>query len=181
MMADHKNFFTEKLLAQQKVDPSLQEKYRKELTDMLEVKIEGRRKMLGIFIVAIRYVIGLISLFVFFYIPNTLGIYRNFCGILGVVLVTLSIFGAVVILKGVYKHRTHGNIGAAIVFYGFIAAWVALLATESSEPIIAILGTLILIIACTKMILNQMKQSELNTREQLLKQEYRLAEVLPRD
>ncbi len=178
-MADHEKNFTAKLLAQQKVDPALQEKYRKELKNMLEVKIEGGRKILSIVIVAIRYAIGLISLFLFFYFPIGLGIYRIFCGILGLTLITLSILGIVIIIKGVFKYRTHGNIGAAIVFYGFIAAWIALLASGSSEPLIAILGTLILVGAFTKMMLNLIKQSKLDTREQILKQEYRLAEMPP--
>ncbi len=179
-MADHEKIFTDKLLAQQTADPALREKFRKELTDMLEVKIEGGRKKLSIVIVAIRYVISLMCLFLFIYYPMDIpGIFRYFSGILGVALMTLSILGAVVIIKGVYKHRTHGNIAAAIVFYGAIGAWVVLLASGSSEPLIAILGTLLLVGAFTKMILNLIKQSKLDAREQLLKQEYRLAEMPP--
>jgi len=176
-MAERDKSFTAKLLAQQTADPALQEKYRKELTDMLEVKIEGGRKAWGIVIVAIRYIISLICLFMFFFCPTIVGTYRYFHGILGVMLITLSVFGAVVIIKGVYKHRTHGNIGAAIVFYGSIGAWALLMAGGASNPLIATLGTGILLLGITKMVCNLIKQSELNSREQILKQEYRLAKT----
>ncbi|MBW7995625.1 MAG: hypothetical protein FVQ81_03420 [Candidatus Glassbacteria bacterium] len=178
-MADREMNFADRLLSQQSLNPDLQEKYRKELDDMLEVKIEGGRKVLDIVKVAILYIIGLRCLFQVIYNPTIVDIYRLFAGILGVALISLSILGTMVIIKGVYKYRTHGNIAAGIIFYGCIGAWAVMLTSGTDNPIFATLGTAILVLGIAKMVANLIKQSKLNYREQLLKQEYRLAEMPP--
>jgi len=120
------------------------------------------------------YLAGLMLLYQSIYNVTRLDMFRYAFGILGLTFIARSVLGAMIIIKGVYIHRIHGNISTALVVYGFTGTALILLGhgLDVQPAYMVEAGFVLLALAGLALINNFVRLSKLKARERELVREY---------
>jgi len=187
MNKSNKNFHR-KLLEKEEFNPIYQEKYEKEVKEMIERKLTGFKRWIFILLTCYGIVSVITPIIIFIIneyiitepVPTSIRVGLVICVLIG--LFFTGFFGRIV-KKGFFNMKSNLNtlavfLGVTVfVIIGYLLFLVMQIPDPSFSGIPLTVGLVCLIVIATFTVMNGIYQSELRTQERLLRIEYKLAEV----
>jgi hypothetical protein len=192
-MDNEKKIFRDNLLATEQITPALEEKYKKEIQAMFEEKLSGPKRFGFNAIAVIRLVLAiqLAYLAVFSpypdstfwrYVSPTTPFLRILFGFFALFLFFIAVYVPWVTRKGTLNLKSHAN-RIAWLKYGFLMVtglvfYLYAASLPGIAPMLLVTVPIIFyLLAAVVIIYNKVTQSELLTRERLLRMELSLSEI----
>jgi len=171
-----KEQFREKVFELETVTPELKESFRKEIRNIVEKPLKPWERILAVLLIPIGIGIAIFGGRLWFLAgPEYSRLIRSEIGIASVIGALLAIWSILVVKKR--RHLRNNLLVPAIAFGMFVAMIALSVAMTGNVDIDLLAATMVVGFAC---VWDRVKIAELRIRENILRQELRLAEFIER-
>jgi small-conductance mechanosensitive channel len=173
------NDFRDRLIAAQQFSPASRQEYERRLKSMLARQLTPLQRGIVALFVFLGMAVVVAIVWVLLVDTSTSIQYKYAVGVVGIVVLAITVVRALIAVTGRYNARLHSKIISYIAFFGFTIFMIAVIFLSSKGsyvyPVVVSLFGFIGVTAGLLMVAIQ--QSELNVHEKLLEIELKLAEM----